>query len=404
MRVPNGVPQSFGNPLDSTHYSLGVMAVSVINPLICPVGTASALGFNVYKCGGPDYILYGVGNNNPSIVNALNYFQPSSRSEALDDIETVVAQSDTSITTIDLAPPGRPYDSSNFDSPWTSLTEMMKCFTKCGIVTVGDAIIPLTAAGVIQIDIGLLLFAPTPIINYSSSLLQPGYVTWPIITPAYNSNCGFISYFGSMFRGYRGSTRLKMRLTTNNAGSSTEVANKMLFWLTPDASAQVPVNIDGGASGQLLYSYIAPTTVVAAAMGVDNVFVGPTVGYKDYATSQYIVTTPPREAVTDKEGYTELEIPHVSQYNFLQRTSVFQYEKSFANTDFCTPGTLVVSTNNGSFGPTPAAGRLEIWAAIGDEFRFGLFLGPPPVMIRGTTNNDTLPITIFPDTYLPHVA
>jgi len=57
-----------GSNSDTHNYSMGQFSVRVLNPLQAMESVASAVDFNVYYCGGPDYELAYLGNNSIDLI------------------------------------------------------------------------------------------------------------------------------------------------------------------------------------------------------------------------------------------------------------------------------------------------------------------------------------------------
>lgn len=356
LRVPDG-PETTTYNRDK--FSMGQAQLVVINALVANNETLQSVEINVSMCGGDDYELYYLGANN--VMLEPTNIEITARAQG----EIVVAPSDSTVMS---------HHQDRYDSVQTILKRFTRCYNAQAYEQAANKVTGPTT-NYIPLDMGRMLWRPPSNITagptageFTDGFRQAGLFTW----------------FGVLYRANRGSLRFKVSSIASN-----QTTIKLAMGFTPDAGAG-----------------LAPEDQISFIIEY-NEYILPFSGAPPGAPSQipivYYATTGIPYTVSTGVGNTSLlvEVPYASQYQFLLTPLDAIHEADLETTDLGSQGALYVhamyAQNTDPTNSQAEASFLsfyhqeQIYVGAGDEFRLGIFLGPPYVRVASNS--------VFPDTY-----
>jgi hypothetical protein len=404
LRVPNGqnIPHSFGDLNDLEDYACGMWVLSVVNPLVAPSGVATSVDINHWRAAGDDFHLENIANTNVALIpvngdegNRYNAehdvhkqnniaFRPGtdacappvSRVTVKGDAEGVGLRGTPRATKIEVdnnkemihmgkqhalvAAPrsGRMIPSK---SAVKSLGDIIKRYHRQSVYVweVPDAQVKYRYP-FFKWDIGYALFgnfpAPTPDPTAVQSWGRSGLFTW----------------FSKLYCGYHGSVRYKLDFITDGA----KIRSFCFFEPTPSVGSAVKTMA------------LTPDQVNLSAAVVNWNFDGA-------SSANDMLVSPAHSVNIGATGMQPIEVPFVSAYKFLIIPDDSIEDDSIIGHPLTTVGTMfsgLSAVQSGYETIDKVVVEVNIEVAAGDEFRFGLLLGPPFVYVS--------PVKVFPDNYV----
>lgn len=350
LRVPNG-PETGVNML---RFCSGFYSLRVINPLVAPTGVATNAPFNKWLGATEDFQVHYLGGNNASIVP----YQDNVSRRIIRDETPRQAQAQGKKIVVGVA--NTLANDNPFGETIRTIADCTKRFTRFNINTA----VPNNGVYSQLFDIGMTLFYPDNDFN--------------VAPPPYARNSGLISYFGCFFRGYRGSLRFKWSLISPSKSARVQYA------YTPDAAVRTD-SLIGANENAYLGSWASQGAVLITPFTTSH-------------AASYAMISPPIVINDPTVTFSTFEIPYVSPYKFLMIPQDLVHDSAFYSTDFMSQGNIsyiVEDPINTTSPPEPYSTSqnycLDNWVATGDEFRFGLYLGPTSIYV--------LAQTAFPDNY-----
>jgi len=215
-----------------------------------------------------------------------------------------------------------------------------------------------------------------------------------IPTPPYpitgeGNRSGAITWFSKLYRGWRGSLRFKISAFTSQH-------SRLGVSFTPDRSANVPPQFNA----QDMMGMVDPE--LYAVWHIPSTPGPPYQGFAPDFQSNYGQSCAPLAFSEGVNPSLFVEIPYASQYRYLMIQQDTVEEAPLELNDLSSIGTLAYSvsqiplyqkqgpTSDNLIRPTQFT-QINAFVSAGDEFRFGILLGPQFVYISS-------PAT-FPDTY-----
>jgi len=217
-------------------------------------------------------------------------------------------------------------------------------------------------------------------------------------------------WFYPVYRASRGTYRIRARFDPSThpsvqpiTASGTEFVN---LQQTAASSTSIPLAI--GFTTRAIDSVGDGMNTVPALQGLANVWSN-VLDFADTLTSRvyplgvdagnvtilntgparFLQTGMPLTVADEHANYVDIEVPFISQYKYVMNT-LSPANEHFGSEAYNSgsigvrrPGLQNMMTSSGSLGGGQLSwyqqGRVEIWGAIGDEFRFGIVVGVPPV-------------------------
>lgn len=315
----------------------GQWSLWVVNPVVAPQGTPSDIAVNIWIAGAEDFQLFTPCNNNSSIFSP-----PFGGVSSSFEGEELLPQSAPIHVLPDIAPvTGMPYGPHS-DSIMTIMKRYGPPRTfRFSFVNNSNII-----------DIGALLFGNN---NDAAN------------SPFYNQQPGVISYYGSAFRGVRGTVRLRFQMEMESGFNANDPGAQ------PNSSFSVAYSPEP-YNGQIGNPTTPQMQVFQKYMRQYNIPTdSPTL---DGATSLAFTTS------DSNANYLNVEIP----YEQLQKFAMIFHgsqENTYDRSIYSSLGSLYIRSEvplNDIY-----TYKLNIWVSAGDDFRFGLYQGPPPVKAANPT-------------------
>jgi len=326
--------------------SCGFWSLWVINPLVAPQGVPTDIDVNVWFAGGEDYALFTPSDNNASIYSP--FVTTTGRIEELD------AQAGP----IHVLPNIAPVNSMPFGPPTDSIASILKRnaaprFLRFGAASFDSYIL----------DVGALVFGNDAIISSFPATYTPQ---------------GMFTFYGSAFRGCRGTIRMKIRLEPDSATSTDTPMTQPIGFTVAYSPDPYPSNVvTAGSSPQ---TYLSIALFGKQYQSLPSPY--PTLGQSAIAFT----------ASDASANHVTIEIPYEHIYKFAM---IYHgnTEPRYDRTSFSSLGKVMVITPNiGSL--IGRSAEMTFWISAGDDFRLGLYQGPP-LTSSNTTNvgNDLYQIT-----------
>jgi len=227
-------------------------------------------------------------------------------------------------------------------------------------------------------------------------LLQPMFVTTPT-PPAgasqYRGSNGLMSWFMAGFRGYRGGVNFKIQFIPGWKSGPYSAYSSALSTIAPDVAAMSSVY--GDTEGPLIVGFVpysmgntaASATRTAAMLNLRSIYRG--TPWQNVSTGMAVTTSDPGA------NYCLIQVPCHTPYQFL--TPALTRAENVEGGNYHSQGTLIIlpprlNVGNNAATSTGAStrfvypnGRIKIWMAAADEFRMGIYLGPPPLELATNT-------------------
>lgn len=369
-RIPNCSRANIPNGADELNYHNGRYTITVINQLVAPDGSAQSVQINMWVSCGKDFQVHYLSNHNASIVP----------DDFLVEVQGEAESDSTMVEETIMAPEMVPTDSTaDFGERYLSVQDLLKRFVACGRSTWRlDTSAPYFAQSIINL-------AWVPVLPRGDPV-PPNLVT-------FGMGCGVFSYYMYLYGAQRGSLRMKI----TPRGPPNRPMRSSAFY-TPDTVLM------RDAAGR----YNPWATLIPANVSDANAlarFLPHEVGAPLASAGAASVIASPAQNITDPEAsYHLIEIPFVSEYLFQQNhpylgSPPIAYETLGRETrgSLCVNSMFVagdVSSAESSFA------SMEYYWAAGDEFRFGILLGPPPCKIAFfSTGDPAVRYSFWPDSY-----
>jgi len=404
LRVPNGIVGGSNN-----NEVMGIWSLWIVNELVAPEGVATEVPINMWHWGGDDYQLLGTGMNNATMVAFSPWMASGTgRSEPQEARVKLVAQSGQDVQWVygkkSSLPPLRGLDAVN------SVLEVCKRMTPLESLRFDASVV---AAAITPDWIGDTNTWPLSTYNMSTifgrmrdSVIGDDEIA---ISEDFGDRGGSLfGWFYPMYRASRGTYRLRLRYDPGTSAAT--------YAVLPDGTS-VPITQTVAVSSIPLtigFSTQASDTVgqgmnVTAGRGLSNVWMntldfsdvqstrvnavgvpGGTIPITGTGPSRFLQMAIPLAVGDSHANYVDVEIPFISQYKYIMNTlsiGLEAFDKEMYNTGsigFKQPGLCRTMVPGATPTDPPRVafygqGRTEIWGAIGDEFRFGILLGVPPV-------------------------
>ena len=364
LRVPNGRT----GRANSNEWILGTWSLRVINSLAMPENVPANVDINIFVSGGDDYEVSGLYMNNISwcpyqAQGQLDYAEPSNMADR-QTYELIATK------------PQEKMGIEHFGERYDSVREVIRRYAITSMSTGRNSFLGNDA--------------PTETTKNTYPYLQTRHDV------CIEMMRGTMGYYARIYRAWRGSLRFKIMYNAQSAqgvpmngafrgmvlydakvsGTFNRIATT--FGTAETASFAYPLGFmgEGGAptgfGGDLL---VRPSSFYRYPFNVDE------------ERNQGIFTyrSPPLDISRPEVSYSEIEIPFSTIYNilttFIEDQNVVDVKRKAA---LSSPGTLWIgfihdrvmgSIQNAQFG-------YEIYMAAGDDFRFGMLLGPPTMRIN----------------------
>lgn len=404
LRVPNGIVGGSNN-----NEVMGIWSLWIVNELVAPEGVATEVPINMWHWGGEDYQLLGTGMNNSTMV-AFSPWMSSGvgRSEPAEERVKLVAQSGMDVQWVygkkTLLPPLRGLDAVN------SVLEVCKRMTPLESLYFDQTIV---AAPVTTGYIGDTNMWPLNTYNMSTIFgrMTDSVIGDDQVTGSLNIGDRGGSLFGwfyPMYRASRGTYRLRLRYDPGTSAATYAITSDGTPVAITQTAAVSSTPLSIGFSTQSSDA-VGQGMNASASRGLSNVWSntldfaqtmttrvnpvgvpGGTIDITSTGPSRFLQLAIPLAVGDAHANYVDIEVPYISQYKYIMNSlsvGLEAFDREMYNTGsigFRNPGLCsVMVPGPGPTDPPRRAfygqGRTELWGAIGDEFRFGILLGIPPV-------------------------
>jgi len=415
-RIPNSMWQQHGGididllkVMQAFETNIGHCALMLINPLVAPATVAPNVDINVFMCGGDDFTLANVANNNTGFTafrGGVNGFVPAT------------AEGDCNIISPDHTPATVP---RGLDVVHT----FKDCLKRYSLFNWQPQ------AGTILRDLNRYVGSPfPPVMSYT---LPINYVVNGLTATSLTNNSMF-AHVASMYRGWLGSMRFKFLQTYQSrqvvnpfppAGTGVPLVDQYNYPIgaVRFSVAYVPEYAGRTASFQPPYESVQNATGNFPVFGTDTLLTGsqfnpssqqgdidklavPTTSFSPYtsiATRIPITWRGPIDVMNWTCPYHEIEIPWMQPYLFsltsldlaLEKLNVNGSDLSFYSifhSFAANGGNLLVNFED-------SVNQVNVMAAAGDDFHFGIFMGTPLVGDAQSRGFGLLapPIDFFPN-------
>lgn len=391
-----------GPTTDVAAFAIGVWTLRVVNALKMPDSVSNFVEINQFRRAGEDFKVWGLFNNNATLVPIQGQMGDMSLTQPSADKTTDAVVSTTGGLGIKT--------SQHFGSEHTHLREAMKRWTSIGMISDYVA----KPIGAIVETNAIARYAQAAFFIRPQDVLQKGLMRW----------------YGSCYRLWRGSIRIKMVSNQDSIGLkepdaslvSTNLENRVLLQWTPSVlpmasnptfevykatcAALIGYRLDGSFAPAHLWplildeSLVKPGKTNSRSVHVD-------------AFQTMVAAVSPPASISEKYAADQaIEIPFTSEYNALY--SLVEKFDNLCTTDpaLYDHGQLHVSilgtpyVNQSITASTPSLAvncpSFTTYAAIGDDFRFGLWLGPHAVAMQPVHDvAGAMYYPLFGDTYTP---
>jgi len=364
LRTPRGPNFSDGvTPLTPDlllEYCMGTWSLWVVEPLRAAPGTPTVVDINLWRSAGENYQVYHLGSKNNTIVP----YQASLTKPKEMDIQSGMGE-------LNMAPKvSNPLDP--FGESINHVGDVVKRRVMVAVLD-NNTVNTQGIKGMFMVDIGRILFNE-PADNTGAATTQY----------TYNGESGMIRWFGSGYRGYRGSVRFRVQYNPtlqsypggSNYGSDTPIGAMYVGW---DTFSFFTGGSDMTSMTPGFKNLVLATTKPGLVPGVSNV----------------VCPALPGTWSDPGANYVSVEVPYISLYKFL---ILVNNNATEGNSNYNSVGSLIVSlqgaepvANSGNAQIQVSAGRAYVWASGGDDFRFGIYMGPPLFAL--------LPSNVGDDTY-----
>jgi len=199
-------------------------------------------------------------------------------------------------------------------------------------------------------------------------------------TTLYNRSVGMLSWFGAMYRAHFGSMRVRVQFNPDSALQNA--------FITPLPQPSSPANTSFlplviRTPVGLMCNLLVAKTIPSELGLVENVA---GILPRTTVSSNYAQLSPAVTWADPAANYLNVEIPYYSRYKFLVQVHSTSLEGGPISTDVSVMAELTVivpkvqTIQYSTVGPVNIgiqSGTTNIWISAGDEFRLGIYLGPP---------------------------
>jgi hypothetical protein len=369
MRVPNGPNLNDDDGVQS--YSMGMISLVVANQLVQPNNVSTTVQVNIYVSGGDDFELNSLNLSHSSLI-------PYTAQGAVD-----TAEMDTMAQRMKAVVIGTqrivPVDDHHFGERYDTVRDILKRYVPAvSFVGVGG------------------FFGGVP---YLTNPLIQGVVTAENLM-----RNGMMGYLGSMFCVWRGSLRAKvfwdvnpiLPIATATFSPTNTTSRWGVVWEPGNAlSEDMFINLADKLTQSMTWLWPYQfTNITTASFPQDS----STPYRQPYTATGYLsnpydiqtTITPPVDMADNNAAYHEVELPFTTQYNILINPVIGASGGEPADSYLSNPGAMVLMDFSprslyglGQDRGTSARPQISVWGAAGDDFRFGLLLGPHRLLVNG---------------------
>jgi len=355
---------------------LGTWTLRVLNPLIVTSGVASSIEINMFFCGADDFEVAGLHLTNLSWCP----IQAQGAQDLVDAPTMAQTQSGLGIQTMPQSA-SRP---NHFGERYNSVREVIKRYTMVRTINTYN-----------------------PINNPTTDTGTQGILFMGYLDPSVLMMRGTLGWYAQMFRVWRGS--LRMKITWYNGNPMSDIVpidfHPIVVW-DPDidsfgfSSDTVKASLTWSATTQ--YLTYPPTlgsyTVYPKYQSSDFSWCTDADEVPDMFSPITIANTlpsmrsPPVDISRTSVPYQEFELPFTTQYNILATNVDLQTIRTSRNAAFlASPGALWVGVRAlpGIATNSQSTWYADVYMAAGDDFRFGLLLGPHRLQLNYLTDGGT---------------
>lgn len=361
LRVPNG-PEDVDK---RDPYSMGVWALTIINELSGPTDVSPSVQINLWRGGGDDFQLYYFGHNNNSLIATTVPLTTSFEvgyAQASSELERASPNGN-----IQVAAPSASHVKFDEGERYENVQDVLKRFTRGHGKTFLQPPFKIDNVNYNKIVNNYSIAFNTDTVFHPQS--DTTALTPPYPKIGYKGKSGALSWFGMMYRGYFGSMRYKVSCASS--GKNTRV----LCTFTPDHNL--------GFNADNLMSMVDPLN--HSSFKIDPATPANILEQDDPGFAQNIGQS--LAPIASSEGNAPavfFEIPFATQYKYLLAPKGKQ-EAGLDSTDLSGVGVIGVRVEaipevvlqGDNIIAQPMYFDYSTYVSGGDEFRFGLLLGPP---------------------------
>jgi len=357
-RVPNGniISGAVGN-LD---VMIGMLTIMVVNPLVAVNGASNSIDINLWRYAGANYGLHGLAGNNSTL--AAGTF-------------TTITEEKTNLEMQSLTIIKEPIVLAPSNNDMVAENPMGDRVYNIG-ETVKRYYMAYSFNSNANAPTGYFTFQPDPIC-FQANDNQFGDTIFP--TTYYNRSVGMLSWFGAMYRAHFGSMRVRVQFNPESAYQNSFIP-PLPFVTAPAINFQPTVvrTPIGLMCNRLIAAGVANQLGIVESVA--------SIVPRTTASSNYAQLSPAVTWADPAANYLNVEIPYYSRYKFLVQAHSPSNEGGPIGTDMSIMAELTVIVSKvqtillQSGVPINVgiqSGTTNIWISAGDEFRFGIFLGPP---------------------------
>ena len=351
LKVPNG-------QVDDLNTSMGTLSFVVMNPLVCPNQTPTSISINIFMAGAEDFdaSILGIDCN---LVPVGNFKTAKSQSNSIPQNPLNIEPVETNLASDNLiAPqtstPVKIY--SHFGHRFDNLRTIAKKYQLVRTITFKN-----------EVDYVYTL----PVMWIFNKLTAPAAQT-PSVTG--DPSSGLLTWASSIFRMYRGQLRFKVVLV----GPSGWAGGNFNVYYSPSTPVDLKrykeqysatFNPNSGY-------YPAPLFGSQAALGTN------------FRIPLCVVSSPCSTA--------EVEIPFSTFYNSVLLPTGPSEESLLDDFGLAQIGNLIIQVQTA----LPGGAKMLIYAAIGDEGRFGTLFTIPPLYVNAIVDKDKKVVSaVYPDEF-----
>lgn len=355
-------------------FVLGTWSLVILNPLRTSTGTATQIKYNIFVSGMDDFEVAGLHMNNVSqcplqAQGALDLTTPATMEQraAGGPLVATLPQADTNVAM------------QHFGERYLSVREVIKRYAMTGI---SQGIGPSCAKQwPTEGTTGATYSYLVGLIDVGTEIMK-----------------GTMGWYARMYRAWRGSMRFKIvyRIFGTRIDTNGEDFRGFLPFAMYDTNVgrlgrgfQQPLG--DTEFGSLMYAYGCgiplggtSTTGVTLAYG-DTTFDWPRQNTETYGSYLPVWRSPPIDVARVDIHYSEIEVPFSTIYNILTTYLEPQISPSVGkNLGEISPGVIWVGINGDMQRATNLGMNFSYttFTAAGDDFRFGLLMGPPTLQLN----------------------
>lgn len=344
--------------IDDLANSMGTLSFVVMNPLVCPNQTPTSISINIFMAGAEDFDISILGldcclipvGNYPKQARSQSNTTPQNPLN-IETVETNLAEDN--LIAPETSKPIKIY--SHFGHRFDNLRTIAKKYQLVRTITFKN-----------ESDYIYTL----PVMWVFNKLTTPSAASPKTGDPS----AGLLSWSSSIFRMYRGQLRFKIVISGPSgwAGGNFNVyySPSTPFHLTRyNEQYSATFNPDSG-------SYPAPLFGKQALAGTN------------FRIPLSVVTSPCSSA--------EVEIPFSTFYNSILLPTGPSENALLEDFGLSQIGNLIIQVMT----PLPGGARMIIYAAIGDEARYGTLFTVPPILVNAIVDKDKKIISaVYPDEF-----